>query len=55
MQIRGCRGRGWGLSGGTRKFRNCTEVVVALHCECAEYASELFTLKWSILCYMNFT
>ena len=40
--------------GETKIFRNKTDVVVAQYYECFN-ATELFTLKWPILCSMNFT
>lgn len=36
-------------------FFNYTEVVVAQHYECSQLSvTELFTLKWLVLCYVNF-
>ena len=63
MQIGDCQrlGEGHGAKWLTKEFHfaemqmfwNQTEMMVVQICECT--ATDLFTLKWLILCYVDFT
>ena len=52
-------GAGWLLMGGVsplellKMFWNQMNMVVVQYCECTKYM-ESFTLKWLILCFVNF-